>query len=518
MSTMLKRVVRITLTIIAVLVVGLIYYGFARIQVTKNPWVLTLNRVLVFFFAVYIAFIANRIFFERNRPSKTISWLLVLYIQPVIGFVFYILFGQNVQKKWKARKKQQNRKPKIQQTADIQKEILDYIELFSNEGSLVNERLINLLLRASDAPFFINNQVSVLTNGEETYAAMIEKIENAWHHIHLQSFIIRDDYIGNKIKDALILKAQEGVKVRVLYDSVGCWHLTKNYIHELRAGGVEVKAFFPVLLPILRRELNYRNHRKVLVVDGSTGFVGGLNIGDEYLGRNSHMGFWRDTHLMVEGEAAYSLQSIFLTDWEFVTNEMHDGEMYYPKIGRTGEQIIQIAASGPDSDWMSILHSYFTMISTAEKRIWITTPYLVPEESLMMGLKTAALSGIDVRIIIPSKADHFMVYWASRAHVEELLEAGVRIYTYQNGFIHSKILLVDGIGASVGTANLDIRSLEINFEVSAFIYDKTVVNKLEIDFKMDLKDSEEIRLDTYRKRGIGTKFLEAFGRLVSPLQ
>ncbi len=272
------------------------------------------------------------------------------------------------------------------------------------------------------------------------------------------------------------------------------------------------------MLPVIRRELNYRNHRKILIVDGRVGFVGGLNIGDEYLGHHPQMGYWRDTHLMIKGEAVYSLQSYLLTDWEFVSKKLIEGEIYYPRVGKSAEQIMQIAASGPDSDWMSILHSYFTMISTAEKRIWITTPYLVPEESLMMGLKTAALSGIDVRIIIPSKADHMMVYWASRAHIEELLEAGVRIYTYQKGFIHSKILLVDGIGASVGTANLDIRSLEINFEVSAFIYDKLVVNKLEIDFKNDLKDSLEINLEEYTKRSLWTKFMESFGRLVSPLQ
>jgi len=518
MDKLLRRFVQVVVAMLLIIAAAGLYYLFANFRVHENPWIIVLNRLLVTVFGVYIAFIANRIFFERNRPSKTISWLLVLYIQPIIGFILYILIGQNVRKKWRARKKALNHRHKIQNTVDIQREIMDYIELFTNEESFVNDRLINLLLKSSNAPFFVNNKIEILNNGEETYNMMIEKIEDAWHHIHMQSFIIRDDVIGNKIKDLLIKKASEGVEVRLIYDSVGCWRLSKKYIQDLKNGGVEVYSFFPVVLPIIRRELNYRNHRKILIVDGTAGFVGGLNIGDEYLGHDPNIGFWRDTHLMIEGEATYSLQSIFLMDWDYVSSQALKGLSYYPKIGRMGEQIMQIASSGPDSDWLSIYHSYFTMIATAEKRIWITTPYLVPEESIMMGLKTAALSGIDVRIIIPSKADHMMVYWASRANVEELLEAGVRIYSYQKGFIHSKILLVDGIGGSVGTANLDIRSLEINFEISAFVYDKTVVNKLEIDFKQDLMDSEEIILDDYQKRSTVTKFKESLGRLVSPLQ
>lgn len=498
--------------------IALFYYLFAQFKMYDSQLSIIVNRVLTIFFGIYIVFIANTIFFEKNRPSKTISWLLVLYIQPIIGFLLYVLLGQNLRKKWKVRKKTLNHKHKIQQTADIQKEILDYIEFFTNEESFVNERLMNLLLRSSNTPFFVKNRIKVLTNGEETFDNMIEKIENAWHHIHLQSFIIRDDEIGNIIKNLLIKKVSEGVEVRLIYDSVGCWRLSKKYIKDLKNAGVEVYPFFPLILPVIRRELNYRNHRKILIIDGNVGFVGGLNIGDEYLGKDPKIGFWRDTHLMIEGEAVYSLQNIFLTDWDFVSNKIIDDPLYYPRISIKGEQILQIAASGPDSNWMSIYHSYFTMIATAEKRIWITTPYLVPEESIMMGLKTAALSGIDVRIIIPSKADHLMVYWASRANVEELLEAGVRIYKYEKGFVHSKILLVDGIGGSVGTANLDIRSLEINFEINAFIYDKIVVNKLEIDFKQDLNDSEEILLEEYRKRSLRTKFMESFGRLVSPLQ
>ncbi|MCG8541547.1 MAG: cardiolipin synthase, partial [Clostridia bacterium] len=228
-------------------------------------------------------------------------------------------------------------------------------------------------------------------------------------------------------------------------------------------------------------------------------------------------GFWRDTHIKIEGEAIYSLQNTFLKDWNFVSNEMILDKEYYPKLQYYGEQLIQITSSGPDSDWESILQAYFTMISTAERRIWIETPYLVPDESILMALKTASLSGIDVRIILPSKPDHYLVYWASRSYIEELLRAGVKIYTYEKGFIHSKLLLVDGIGASIGTANLDIRSFSINFEVNAFIYDDELVKRLEDDFIMDIGDSKKIMLQEHIKRKIYIKFKEALGRLFSPL-
>lgn len=277
-------------------------------------------------------------------------------------------------------------------------------------------------------------------------------------------------------------------------------------------------SFFPVLFPILSRELNYRNHRKIIVIDGKIGFVGGLNIGDEYLGKSPTLGFWRDTHLMIKGDAVFSLQQIFINDWFHVSKEHLSGDYLFNKQNYVGNKIVQITSSGPDSDWKSILQAYFTMISNAEKRVWITTPYLVPEESLKMALIASALSGVDVRIIIPNKPDHFFVYWASRDNIEELLEAGVKIYTYNKGFIHAKIFLADGKVASLGTANLDIRSLEINFEVNAFIYDEKTVERLEEDFMNDISNSDEIFYEKFIKRGIGNRFLESLGRLVSPLQ
>lgn len=497
------------------------FLGLSIFEVTTNiaydEVLQKITTLLGVIFTFYAFFIGMVIFLENSNPSKTIAWLLILFLVPVVGFIFYILFGQNVRKKKRFEKKKDIDFKLLSQIAYTQEKILNEIGLFGNDESMVKSRLIKLLLKNSQAPFTVNNNTEVLTNGENTYSSIISELKKAKHHIHIQYFIIRNDNIGNQIKDILIEKVKAGVEIRLIYDSVGCWKLGKKYVKSLKEAGVEVHTFYPVIFPVLSRQLNYRNHRKIIVIDGKIGYLGGINIGDEYLGKNPNLGFWRDTHIKIEGEAIYSLQNIFLKDWYFVSNELIIDEKYYPNLEHYGEQLIQITSSGPDSDWESILQAYFTMISTAEKRIWITTPYLVPDESILMALKTASLSGIDVRIIIPSKPDHYLVYWASKANIEELLMAGVKVYTYEKGFIHSKILLVDGISASIGTANLDIRSFSINFEVNAFIYDNAVVKRLEDDFIMDTEDSKEVILEQHLKRGIYTKFREALGRLFSPL-
>jgi len=411
-----KAWARILFITIIILIFGISSYQFHNNEIFAEGWK-KFSSVIGIFFTVYSIFIGIVIFFESDNPSKTISWLLVLFLIPVLGFILYIFLGQNIRKKKRFKKKRYTKYTYLEEVANTQRELLEEVELFTNDSSLVKSRLINLLLRNSDSPFTINNRVKVLTNGGATFAEIIRELKKAKHHIHMEYFIIKSDSIGNKIKDILIQKAREGVEVRLIYDSVGCWRLKRDYLDSLREVGVKVKAFYPVVFPVLSRELNYRNHRKIIVIDGKVGFLGGLNIGDEYLGKNRRLGFWRDTHIKVEGEAVYNLQSIFFRDWEFLCNEEIEFRKYFPKLNQYGEKLVQITASGPDSDWESILQAYFTMISTAEKRIWITTPYLVPDESIDMALKTASLTGVDVRIIIPGKPDHPIVYWASRSNI-----------------------------------------------------------------------------------------------------
>jgi len=511
-----RTIATIVFVIFIVAIIGLFTYQIKTNEVLNEGW----HKIYSTFglvFSLYTFFIGVIIFLESNNPSKTIAWLLVLFLVPVVGFIFYIVFGQNLRKRKTFKDKKNKDFIHLNNMVNTQKELLQEIDFFTNDDSLVKSRLINLLLRNSDSPFTINNDVEVLTNGKATYDSIISQLKMAKHHIHMEYFIIRDDTIGNIVREILIDKVKSGIEVRLIYDSVGSWRLSKGYINSLKEAGVKVFPFYPVIFPVLSRELNYRNHRKLIIIDGRVGYLGGLNIGDEYLGKNTKLGFWRDTHIKIEGEAIYTLQNIFLQDWKFVSKESIENQDYFPKLSYYGEKLIQITPSGPDSNWQSILQAYFTMISTAEEKIWITTPYLVPDESITMALKTAALSGVDVRIIIPSKPDHLLVFWASRANIEELLEAGVRIFTYEEGFIHSKILLVDGIGASIGTANLDMRSLKINFEVNAFIYDSEVVDRLERDFIKDEEASKEILLEEFTERSIFSKFLESLGQLLSPL-
>ena len=516
--------IRITKRSIATLIIILMVvailsgfiFGFTATEIFRKI-LYHLKDFTVLLITIYCIFIAIVVFLESKNPSKTIAWILILTIIPFVGFIMYLLIGQNKRKKNRFKNKIYNDYKSIMDLVQSQKEILKEYGVFSEAESHVKKRLINLLLKNSNSPFSINNKVEVLKNGEETFSAIIDELKKAEDHIHLEYYIIRNDNIGKKIKDILIEKAKSGVEVRLIFDSVGCWNLSKKYINDLKEAGVQVNEFCPVAIPVLSRELNYRNHRKIIVIDGKVGFLGGLNIGDEYLGCDEKLGFWRDTHIMVKGEGVYSLQNIFLKDFQFVSGEYIKDRKYYPKLRHYGEELIQITSSGPDSDWKSIMQAYFTMISNAQESIWIHTPYLVPGESITSALISAALSGVDVRLIIPNKPDHILVYWASRGNIEELLKAGVKIYTYEKGFIHSKVLIVDGVAASVGSANLDIRSLEINFEVNLFIYDVEIIDKLKKDFTKDLTDSNRIHLKEFEKRSIIEKFKESLGILFSPL-
>jgi cardiolipin synthase len=466
--------------------------------------------------SLYVFILGFYIFYDNRNPHKTISWLLILVASPLLGFFFYLIFGRSFRKRKISQTKHIFTRNTMEKWAGIQVAMVDVIGVFNR--NLVSKRLVNLLLNNSKSPFFLRNRIAIYKDGDSFFEMFLQDIQEAKHHIHMEYFIIRNDHIGNIVKDLLIKKAQEGLEVRLIYDSVGCWRLSKTYLNALKEGGVQVFPFLPMVFPIFGRELNYRNHRKITVIDGKIGYIGGMNIGDEYRGHSKHLGFWRDTHMRLYGEGVMGLQHYFLMDWAFVSHQLLIDEEYLAIEHPDEEALVQIAASGPDTDWEIILQAYFTMIATAKTRIWITTPYLVPEDSVMSGLVTAALSGVDVRIIIPSKADHFLVYWATRANLEKLLRSGVKIYTYEKGFIHSKTMIVDHGVASVGTANLDIRSLEINFEINAFLYGENEIKQLSDDFEGDLKDSTQIEYEEYLKRSRGQRVLEAIGRLVSPLQ
>lgn len=478
---------------------------------------LNTSNIIYFIFSSMVFFAGLLILLERRDPAKTLAWLLILVFLPIIGFIIYFIFG------WHPRKRRISNKKKIlnDQLYPLNhsnwQETHDYIS--NNIEAQEKSRLIKLIYNNAAFPPTIKNEIKILTNGKEIFPNFIEAIKEAQEHIHLETYILRNDDIGNTIADLLCAKAQAGVSVRLIYDGIGSRQLGKAYLKKLRTAGVEVGAFLPVKLPFLHRKINYRNHRKILVVDGKIGFVGGANIGDEYLGNDPVFGYWRDTHVRLKGTAVYFLQKIFLQDWHFVTGKtpVLNIPLLFPKEEIQGNQIVQITASGPDNPWEAIMQVYYYTIATAEKSVYITSPYFIPNESILTALKTVALSGVDVKLLLPAKPDHKIVYWAAMSYLEELLAAGVQIYFYHKGFIHAKVVTVDGIVSSIGSANMDQRSFSLNFEVNAFIYDQNTARRLNSDFLEDLHYAKRLKLEEFQKRPLRHHFLESVARLFSPL-
>lgn len=479
-----------------------------------------LNHLTTFLWAVYIITVlstAAMIIHEKRDPAKTSTWVLLLIALPILGLILYIFFGQN------------RRKEKIFSRKEIQD--IEQIEYLSRKQVIrfrdkldIDEKLsdhlsiITLLLNNSKALLTEHNEISIFQNGKDAFESIIDALYTASSSIHIEFYIINNDKLGNRIKNILITKAKEGVKVRVIFDDVGSWSLPKSYIRELRDAGVEIFPFMEVRFPLLTSKVNYRNHRKVVVIDGRVGFLGGMNIADRYIEGTRRLGQWYDTMLRVEGEAVNSLQVIFLIDWYFVTGMIiKDREKYFPKSTIESYHPLQIVTSGPDSDWASIMQAFFHAITRANHHIYISSPYFIPNESILTALKTAALSGVDVRIILPGKSDSTVVYWSSLSYVAELLDAGIKVYLYQNGFNHSKLMMIDSKVATVGSANMDIRSFEDNFEVAAFIYDETITKLLEEGFMTNLVQSQVITHQSWSKRPLKNSYKEALARLISPL-
>ena len=482
----------------------------------SSYWSSTLFVLNVVYFITAV-FISLSVILDNRNPAKTISWVIILFVLPFLGLVLYLFFGQNYRKEKIYSRKGLEDFERIRSLSEDQMIELSTKEFMVNDKIKSKLHIIKLLLNNSKALLTERNRVTVLNNGRNTFRSIFSELRKAKDHIHLEYYIIDDDKLGNELKDILIEKAREGVSIKLIYDDVGCWRLSKKYLRELKEAGVEHFPFMPVRFPFFANRINYRNHRKIVVVDGRVGFVGGLNIADRYLYGNKKIGPWRDTHLKIEGEAVNSLQVVFLIDWQFVSGKAITNKNYFPKSRIVCNQLVQITASGPDSDWASIMQAYFGAIATARDYIYISNPYFIPNESILTALKTASLSGVDVRIIIPGESDSYLTYYSTLSYVQELLEAGIKVFFYQKGFIHSKIILVDDIFSSVGTANLDIRSFDDNFEVNALVYDEEICQVLKKSFHDDLSYSREILIEEYRKRKLVRKLAESLARVFSPL-
>lgn len=390
---------------------------------------------------------------------------------------------------------------------------------FRNQATETSQDMIYMNLKQNGALVTEDNAVEIITDGTDKFQRLLDDIEAAQDHVHVQYYIYRGDRLGKRIRDALIRKAREGIKVRLLYDALGSRRVSKRFFKELREAGGLVEVFFPSKFSLINLRMNYRNHRKIVIIDGNLGYTGGFNVGDEYLGLNSKFGYWRDTHLRIQGNAVHALQTRFLLDWNEASKQ-HDTPYvpsHFPHIEGTGKIAMQIVSSGPDAETEHIKNSYLKMINGAKQSILIQTPYFIPDASVFEAIRLACLSGIDVRIMIPNKPDHAFVYWATLSYIGELLKVGAKVFIYDNGFIHAKTLIIDSLVASVGTANIDYRSFRLNFEVNAFMYDEAIATALVQTFEHDLHVSREMTLDEYQKRSLIIRFKEAISRLLSPI-
>ncbi|TMU83755.1 cardiolipin synthase [Bacillus sp. BHET2] len=478
-----------------------------------------LSTLLGVLFILNLALAAVIIFLERKDVGATWAWLMVLFFIPLLGFILYLVFGQNLSRKrlfdWDDMKK-------IGIENLIQKQIHSLKEHrfpFKNETSSRYQDLIYMHLMNNDALLTQDNDVTLFTHGEDKFASLLDDLDAATDHIHIQYYIFKKDHLGKKILEKLTEKSRQGVKIRVLYDEMGSRRTRRGFFKELLAAGGEVEVFFPSKIPFVNLRLNYRNHRKLVIIDGKVGYVGGFNIGDEYLGLNPKFGYWRDTHLRITGSSSLAMQTRFILDWNQASRskKIAYNLRYFPISDFTGQAGVQIVTCGPDSEWEQIKNGYIKMISSAKKSIYIQTPYFIPDVSLLDSLRIASLTGVDVRIMIPNKPDHLFVYWATYSYIGELLKAGVKIYIYENGFIHAKTIVVDEAISSVGTANIDVRSFRLNFEVNAFLYDQALSMDLSSAFTDDMKKSRELTLDDYLERPVMIKVKESISRLLSPI-
>lgn len=464
------------------------------------------------------------IFLERRSPQAALTWVLVMIFLPFLGLFLYLFFGRHLYGSHIFSKKTKADLMLAAQAEEQFKKITENaLELAPSISRF--DSTIALLLSLDKAVLTRNNEITLYTDGEMKFAAFKEAVAGAKHHIHLEYFIIRDDELGNEIIKLLARKAAEGVEVRAIFDAAGTFSVNDRFFAPLKKAGGDVRIFFPLKVSFLNTRLHFRNHRKILVVDGVIGFIGGFNIGDEYLGKGP-MGYWRDTHLRFHGKAVSALQTRFIMDWNYAAKNaqisVEDKDSpYYPEEGFldvTGHSYVQIASSGPDSAEKAIYSGYMSLIGHAKESIYIHTPYFIPDEPMLTGLVLAARSGIDVRIVIPCKPDHPFVYWANHSYLGDLLASGVRGYTYNDGFIHSKTGIFDGISTTIGTANWDIRSFKLNFETNAFVYDIEFGKRINRIFLEELETNcTEITLEDYKKRSVSVRIKEGISRLFSAL-
>jgi len=464
--------------------------------------------IFIILYCVTILGLVLVIITENRNPLKTIPWVIVLLLAPGIGLLFYFFFGQD------------NRKQRI-----ISRRTYKRIMKRPQEGKLPQDAcsvpapyqpLVTLLTNSNQSSLLYGSNITIYTNGADKFHDLLQEIAKATHHIHIQYYIFCDDTTGCRLRDALVAKARQGVEVRILYDDVGCSGVKKSFFEGMRREGIEAFAFLHVKFPLFTSKVNYRNHRKIAVIDGCVGFIGGMNIADRYV-RGTEWGSWRDTHFRIEGSGAAGLQASFLSDWSATTKRHIAGAEYYPAAERHTDDILQIVPSGPFGKWRALLQADSYAVSNARKRIWIQTPYYLPSDVLNSALQVAALAGIDVRLMLPARSDSKVVDLASHSYLDDMMKAGVKILFYKPGFLHSKLLIIDDSLTVIGSANMDFRSFEHNFEVNAFVYDREFTARMAGVFEDDASRCHALTPGEWFNRPRPRRWAESLMRVFSPL-
>ena len=457
---------------------------------------------------------------DNRHPVKTMAWAMVIYFVPVAGLVLYLFFGLNTR-----REKLISQRSLDQLT---RRSMLGFVDQTDMQVPERYKQMVELFVNENSALPFKNNKVELFTNGYSFFLSLIADIGRARHHIHVDVYIFENDALGRLVRDVLIDKARQGVEVRVIYDDVGSWSTDSEFFEQMRDAGVEVSPFLPVRFPQFAGKVNYRNHRKIFVIDGEVGYVGGYNIATRYVKGRDGMS-WRDTMVRLTGNGVYGIQCTFLIDWYFVDRTMISSRDYYPPLSSAPAKgcisqvvnscISQVVNSSPSSPYPSIMHGYVRALIEAQRYVYIQTPYFMPTESVLVAMKTAAIGGVDVRLMVPRKGDAHVVAWASRTYLREIMEAGVKVYMYSGGFLHSKILVADDSMATCGSTNVDFRSFENNFESNVFFYDADTAVRFRKMFEVDITSS--VLLNSLPPERLQVSFFsrlwESITRLLAPV-
>ena len=465
-------------------------------------------------FIVYVCVVLGTmltVLMDNRQPAKTMAWVMVLIFIPVVGIVLYFFFGQNTRKE-----KFISRQSMDQLTKRSMLEFAEQQNLVLPDEHSV---LINLFKTQNWALPFKNNTTDILTDGTDFFISLLRDIGQATHHIHLETYIICDDPLGRLLADALADKARQGVEVRFIYDDVGCWNVPNSFFEQMRNAGIDVHAFMPVKFPAFTSKVNYRNHRKLCVIDGKIGYIGGMNVAMRYV-KGSNGRARRDTHMRIRGGAVYGIQRAFLVDWFFVDRTLVTNRCYYPMLDGNinNDCIMQVVTSSPISPWPEMMQGYVRILLEAKRYVYMETPYFLPTEPVMFAMRTAALAGVDVRLMVPLHSDAKFVEWASRPYIQEAADSGVKVYLYKAGFNHSKLLVSDDSLSTCGSTNIDFRSFENNFESNVFIYDSGMAQRIKAVFIGDMKNC--VMYGDYmrtRRLSFTHRLWESFVRLFSPL-